>query len=208
MPSAHARRMALTALRFSDRACDRTTARCSASGTARRDARPPHGIRTTMGTPTPQRYRIFAALLTSWLKPVATKSLNCISPMGRRPASAAPMHAAEHGAFRERRVQDPIAELLEQRPQQQKRVAVLAAHVLAENKHARIGRKRVPNAVHHGFQKGHALLVEGRRILNCRAGASPIAAASRSSTSTRVRGRGSPPITPSPTVDGRARAQQ
>ena len=52
--------------------------------------RPPQGIRTTIGTPPPQRYRIFAALLTSWLNPVATKSLNCISPMGRWPASAAP----------------------------------------------------------------------------------------------------------------------
>jgi len=54
--------------------------------------RPPQGILNTIGTDPPQRYRIFAALLTSWLKPVATKSLNWISPIGRIPASAAPTH--------------------------------------------------------------------------------------------------------------------
>ena len=123
-------------------------------------------MRTTIGTPTPQRYRIFAALLTSWLKPVATKSLNCISPIGRSPASAAPMQRAEHGALGERRVEDAIAVLLEQRPQQQKRVAVLAADVLAEHERARIGVERVADAVHDGFEERHALLVERRRVLD------------------------------------------
>src|SRR3990170_3739603 len=49
-------------------------------------------MRTTIGTDPPHRYLIFAALFTSWLKPVATKSLNWISPIGRWPASAAPTH--------------------------------------------------------------------------------------------------------------------
>ena len=81
-------------------------------------------MRTTIGTAPPHRYRIFAALFTSWLKPVATKSLNCISPIGRWPRERGADADAEHGAFGERRIEDPIAELLEQRPQQQERVAV------------------------------------------------------------------------------------
>ncbi len=54
---------------------------------------------------------------------------------GERGADA----GAEHGPFGERRVEDAIAELLEQRPQQQERVAVRAADVLAEDEHRRVG---------------------------------------------------------------------
>ena len=53
---------------------------------------------------------------------------------------------AEHRALGERRVDDPIAELCEQRPQQQERVAVRAADVLAEDEDARIGAQRVAHA--------------------------------------------------------------
>ena len=67
---------------------------------------------------------------------------------------------AEHGAFGERRVADAIAVLLEQRAQQQERVAVLAADVLAVDEHARIGAQRIADAEHHGFEEGAALLVE------------------------------------------------
>ena len=64
---------------------------------------------------------------------------------------------AEHGALGERRVEDPIAELLEQRAQQQERVAVGAADVLAEHEDARVGAQRVADAEHHRFEKRAAL---------------------------------------------------
>ncbi len=41
---------------------------------------------------------------------------------------------AEHGTLGQRRVEDPIAEFLEQRSQQQKRVAVGPADILAKDK--------------------------------------------------------------------------
>ena len=50
---------------------------------------------------------------------------------------------AEHARLRERRIQDPVAELLEQRPQQQERVAVRTADVLAVDEDPRIGSQRV-----------------------------------------------------------------
>ena len=53
---------------------------------------------------------------------------------------------AEHRAFGERRVEDAIAELLQQRPQQQEGVAVVPADVLAEDEDARIGAQRVADA--------------------------------------------------------------
>ena len=67
---------------------------------------------------------------------------------------------AEHAAFGERRVDDAIAELLQQRTEQQERVAVLAADVLAVDEHARIGPQRVADAQHHRFEKCAAVLVE------------------------------------------------
>ena len=70
---------------------------------------------------------------------------------------------AEHGAFGERRVDDAIAELLQQRPQQQERVAVAAADVLAVDEHARIGAQRVADAEHDGVEKRAALRIERRR---------------------------------------------
>ncbi len=68
-------------------------------------------MRTTIGTLPPHRYRIFAALFTSWLNPVATKSLNCISPIGRWPASAAPTHTPSTAlsASGELRIRSPNA---------------------------------------------------------------------------------------------------
>ena len=92
----------------------------------------------------PHRYRIFAALLTSWLNPVATKSLNCISPIGRWPASAAPTHTpiTAPSASGEFKIRSPNS--CEQRPQQQKRIAVFAADVLPEDEHAGIGAQARP----------------------------------------------------------------
>ena len=73
---------------------------------------------------------------------------------------------AEHRALGERRVDDAIAELLEQRPQQQKRVAVLPADVLAVDEDARIGAQRVADAEHHGLEERAALRdrTAGRRL--------------------------------------------
>jgi hypothetical protein len=51
---------------------------------------PPYGSRTTSGTARPNLQWTFAALLTSALKPQATKSANCISTIGFIPAIAAP----------------------------------------------------------------------------------------------------------------------
>ena len=67
---------------------------------------------------------------------------------------------AEHGALGERRVADAIAIFLEQRAQQQERVAVLSADVFAVDEHARIGPQRIADAEHHRFEEGVALLVE------------------------------------------------
>ena len=64
-PSTRGHRAALMARRSSGPASDRTRLRCSASDTGPAWRRPPHGIRTTIGTAPPQRYRIFAALFTS-----------------------------------------------------------------------------------------------------------------------------------------------
>ena len=64
---------------------------------------------------------------------------------------------AEHGALRERRVHDAVAVGLEQRPQQQKRVAVLTADVFAEHERPRIGRQRVADAEHHRVEERLAL---------------------------------------------------
>ena len=66
----------------------------------------------------------------------------------------------EHAALGERRVDDAIAELLEERPQQQERVAVLAAHVLAVDEDARIGAKRVRDAESDRIQKCVTLPIE------------------------------------------------
>ena len=51
---------------------------------------------------------------------------------------------AEHRPFREDRVLDAIAELGQQRPQQQEGVAVRSGHVFAEDERARIGTERIP----------------------------------------------------------------
>jgi len=58
---------------------------------------------------------------------------------------------AEDSALGERRIDDPIAELFQQRAKQQERVAVLPADVLAVDKDARVGSQRVTNTHHDGF---------------------------------------------------------
>ena len=52
---------------------------------------PPEGPRITMGTPSPQRYRLFAAKFVIMLKALAMKSMNWNSTMGLSPWKAAPM---------------------------------------------------------------------------------------------------------------------
>ena len=76
---------------------------------------------------------------------------------------------AEHRALGERRVEDAIAELLEQRTQQQERVAVAAADVLAVDEHARVGAQRVADAEHHRLEQ--------RAAASCRTAARARAAA-------------------------------
>jgi hypothetical protein len=50
--------------------------------------------------------------------------------------------------------------------QQQERVAVQAADVLAEDEDARVGRERIAHAEHDRFEEGRAFLVERRRVLH------------------------------------------
>ena len=110
--------------------------------------------------------------------------------------------------FGERRVEDPIAELFEQRTQQQKGVAVLTTDVLAVHEHARIRAERVANAEHHGFEKRVALLVEGQAGLDVRQrviadGASASCAKRHSGSSTSIRTRGGSSLkTPTPASAG------
>ena len=73
---------------------------------------------------------------------------------------------AEHGAFRERRVDDAVAELLQQRPQQQEGVAVRTADVLAVHEHAWIGAQGIAHAEHHGFEKRATFRIECRSLLD------------------------------------------
>jgi hypothetical protein len=73
---------------------------------------------------------------------------------------------AEHRALGKRRVDDTLAELLEQRAQQQEGVAVAAADVLAVHEHARVAPERVADAEHHRVEEGTALRVEGWRRLD------------------------------------------
>ena len=100
---------------------------------------------------------------------------------------------AEHRAFGQRRVEDAIAELLEQRPQQQERVAVGAADVLAVDEDARIGAQGVADAEHHRLEKRVALLVERQAGFERRQRRRrhPVARRAGSSTSTRTRGASS-----------------
>ncbi len=72
---------------------------------------------------------------------------------------------AEHAALADRRVDQAVAEFLEERPQQQERVAVRAADVLAVDEYARIGAQRITDAEHHGFEKRFAFRIERRSRL-------------------------------------------
>ena len=80
---------------------------------------------------------------------------------GERRADADP----ENRAFGERRVQDPIAEFREERPQQQECIAVLAADVLSVHEDARIGGKSIAQAQHDRFEKSPSFRIEGRTRL-------------------------------------------
>ena len=75
---------------------------------------------------------------------------------------------AQDGAFRERGVDQAIPELFEQRPQQQERIAIRAADILAEHEDAGIGGQRVPDARGDAFEKGGSATVEGRPWIDLR----------------------------------------
>ena len=162
-------------------------------------------MRTTIGTSAPQRYRILRGVVDQLIEAggdeVVELDLADRPLPGQRRADA----DAEHGALSERRVDDAIAELLQQRPQQQKRVAVLAADVLAVHEHARIGASASPIAEHDGIEERPALRIERRAGLERRQrGPVGVERASRtagSSTSTCARGS-SFANTPTPAVRG------
>jgi len=73
---------------------------------------------------------------------------------------------AEYAAFGDRRIDDAIAELLDERPQEQERVPVTPAHVLAVDEHAGVGAQCVADAEHHRVEERAAFRVERRRLLN------------------------------------------
>src|SRR5262245_11396628 len=75
---------------------------------------------------------------------LANRSLAC-----ERGANADPKNAP----FSEGRIDDPISECSEKRPQQQERVPVGPADILTVQEHTRIRCQRVSNAEHHTFKK-------------------------------------------------------
>ena len=97
---------------------------------------------------------------------------------GKRGADA----HAEHAALGQRRVDDPVAELVQQRTQQQEGVAVAAADVLAVDEDARIGAQRVADAERDRLEERPAAADRPARL------ARPAAAAGRRSTCDRAAG--------------------
>ncbi len=73
---------------------------------------------------------------------------------------------ADRGALGKNRIEDAIAELVQQRPQKQKRVAVLAADILAIDERAWIVSQRIANAEHDRFEKSFAFGIEGRSLFD------------------------------------------
>jgi hypothetical protein len=84
------------------------------------------------------------------------------------PRQRRPNAHAEDAAFRERRIDDAVAELREQRAQQQEGVPVLAADIFAVDEHARIAAERVADAEHHRLEKGPPTAIERRSGLERR----------------------------------------
>ena len=67
---------------------------------------------------------------------------------------------SEDGVLGNRRIDDAIAELLQQRPEQQKRAAIQPADVLAVDEYPRVGAQRIRNARRDRFEQRHALAIE------------------------------------------------
>ncbi len=106
---------------------------------------PPHGIRSTIGNAAAPAVANLRGVVDELVEPGRDEVVElhlADRPLARERRADAD---AEHRALGERRVQDPVAEVREQRAQQQKRIAVLAAHVLAVDEDARIrARARRP----------------------------------------------------------------
>ncbi len=69
---------------------------------------------------------------------------------------------AKHTTLGDRRVDDAIAELVEERPEEQECIAVRAADVFADDEHRRVGTQRVADAEHHRLEQGAARAIERR----------------------------------------------
>src|SRR5437899_1259235 len=66
---------------------------------------------------------------------------------------------AQDAGFRNRRVDQAVAEVAEKRAKEQKRVPILPAHILAVDKNARIGGQRIANAEHDAVEKRPAFRI-------------------------------------------------
>ena len=123
------------------------------AGVAQAAPRHPHHHRDIAAPAIPDLRGVVDQLIESGRDEVVELNLADRPLAGQRGADT----DAEHRALRERRVDQAIAELLQQRPQQQEGVAVGAADVLAIDEHARIGAQRVADAEHHRLEKRPAL---------------------------------------------------
>src|SRR5262249_47548412 len=72
----------------------------------------------------------------------------------------------EHGAFRQRRVDDAIAELLQEWFEQKERVAILAPDVFSVDEDTRIGVQRIADAHRDRLEKSPALRIERRASID------------------------------------------
>ncbi len=132
------------------------------TGVAQTAPRHPHDHRDAAAPAVPDLRGIVHQLVESCGDEVVELHLADGPKPGERRAHA----RAEHGTLGERGVDDAVPVLLEQRSQQQKRVAVPAADILADDEGAGVRGERVADAVHDGVKKSHALLVERRRVLD------------------------------------------
>ena len=76
------------------------------------------------------------------------------------PRDRRPDRDAEDRILGNRRVDDAVAELLQQRTQQEERAAIEAADILTVDEDARIGAKCIGDTCHYGFEERRSFLVE------------------------------------------------
>src|SRR5262249_3444222 len=67
---------------------------------------------------------------------------------------------SEDGVLGDRRIDDAVAKLLEQRTKKQERSSVEPSDILAVDEHTPIGTKRIADPCHHRFEERRALLVK------------------------------------------------